>query len=64
MTVCSNLIHDVGTKIMILETKSRTLKCEKSKNEKTGKCDANSIAIEAEVCTGRLSPRINKEPGC
>ena len=57
-------MQDVGTKIMILETKSSTLKCEKSKNEKTGKCDANSIAIEAEVCTGRLSPRINKEPGC
>jgi len=57
-------MQDVGTKIMILETKSRTLKCEKSKNEKTGKCDANSIAIEAEVCTGRLSHRINKELGC
>jgi len=49
---------------MILETKSSTLKCEKSKNEKTGKCDAKSIAIEAEVCTGRLSHRINKELGC
>jgi len=49
---------------MILETKSSTLKCGKSKNDKTGKCDANSIAIEAEVCTGRLSHRINKEPGC
>jgi len=57
-------MHDVGTKIMILETQSSTLKCEKSKNEKTGKCDANSIAIEAEVCTGRLSHRINKELGC
>jgi len=57
-------MQDVGTKIMILETKSSTLKCVKSKDEKTGKCDANSIAIEAEVCTGRLSPRINKELGC
>jgi len=57
-------MQDVGTKIMILETKSSTLKCEKSKNEKTCKCNANSIAIEAEVCTGRLSPRINKELGC
>jgi len=36
----------------------------KSKSEKTCKCDAKSITIEAEVCAGRRSHKLNKEPGC
>ena len=36
----------------------------KSKSEKTCKCDAKSITIEAEVCAGRWNHKLNKEPGC